>query len=58
VIFESFKHTEEDKRNFVGEIGFDELENSVVDNNQDSKKRKTPFEGSLPCPNKFDLLGS
>ncbi|QCE07747.1 hypothetical protein DEO72_LG9g2767 [Vigna unguiculata] len=45
VIFESFKHTEEDKRNFVGEIGVDELENSVVDNNQDSKKRKTPFEG-------------
>ncbi|WVY96010.1 hypothetical protein V8G54_028161 [Vigna mungo] len=45
LIFESFKHTEEDKKNFVSEIGVDELENSVADTNQDSKKRKTPFEG-------------
>ncbi|KAK8467699.1 hypothetical protein PHAVU_007G134400 [Phaseolus vulgaris] len=44
VIFESFKHTEEDKRDFVRQIGVDELENSVADNNQDSKKRKIRFE--------------
>jgi len=49
VIFESFKHTEEDKRDFVRQIGVDELENSVADNNQDSKKRKIRFEG-LPPP--------
>ncbi|KAK7356493.1 hypothetical protein VNO80_15766 [Phaseolus coccineus] len=45
VIFESFKHTEEDKRDFVRQIGVDELENSVADDNQDSKKRKIRFEG-------------
>jgi len=57
VIFESFKHTEEDKRDFVSQIGVVELENSVADNNQDSKKRKILFKGLPPCPDKFDLSG-
>ncbi|XP_020222856.1 uncharacterized protein LOC109805246 [Cajanus cajan] len=45
VIFESFKHTEEDKEDFVSQIAFGELENSVGDDIQESKKRKAPFEG-------------
>ncbi|KAK7391587.1 hypothetical protein VNO78_20004 [Psophocarpus tetragonolobus] len=45
VIFESFKRTEEDKGELVCQIGDDELENSVADDVQESKKRKAPFEG-------------
>ncbi|KAL2325031.1 hypothetical protein Fmac_024089 [Flemingia macrophylla] len=45
VIFESFKPTKEDKGDFVSQIDFGELENSVGDDIQESKKRKAPFEG-------------
>lgn len=45
VIFKSFKHTEEDKRDFVDQIEVGELENSVAEDIQESNKRKTPFEG-------------
>ncbi|KAG4983793.1 hypothetical protein AAZX31_10G182100 [Glycine max] len=46
VIFKSFKHTEEDKRDFVDQIEVGELENSVAEDIQESNKRKTPFEGA------------
>ncbi|RDX64975.1 hypothetical protein CR513_56406, partial [Mucuna pruriens] len=45
VIFESFKHNEEEKGDFVSQIGVGELENLVADDFQESKKRKAPFEG-------------
>ncbi|MED6134805.1 hypothetical protein PIB30_040419 [Stylosanthes scabra] len=47
VIFERFKHTEEEKEDFVGLHSADELENSVsvADESQESRKRKDPFEG-------------
>ncbi|TKY51801.1 hypothetical protein E2542_SST23320 [Spatholobus suberectus] len=45
VIIESFKHTEEDKGDFVSQIVVGELEDSVADDIQESKKRKAPFEG-------------
>ncbi|AES61882.1 hypothetical protein MtrunA17_Chr1g0196621 [Medicago truncatula] len=46
VILEMFKHTEEDGKNdFVIPVDVDELENSVADDVQESKKRKNPFEG-------------
>lgn len=50
VIFESFKHTEEDKGDLVSEIDVGQLENSVADDVQESKKRKAPFEGLLSPP--------
>jgi len=50
-----FKHTEEDRNNeFVIPLDVDELENSVADDVQDSRKRKNPFEGLLSYPNEFD----
>ncbi|KAK7278549.1 hypothetical protein RJT34_23579 [Clitoria ternatea] len=45
VIFEGFKHTEEDKVDFVSQIDIGQLENSLVGDIQESKKRKHPFEG-------------
>ncbi|KEH25439.1 hypothetical protein MTR_6g023085 [Medicago truncatula] len=46
VILEMFKHTEEDRNNdFVIPLDVDELENSVADDVQESRNRKTPFEG-------------
>ncbi|KAK7343976.1 hypothetical protein VNO77_13142 [Canavalia gladiata] len=45
VIFEGFKHTEEDKGDFVSQIDIGELENSVAGDIQESKKRKNPCEG-------------
>ncbi|XP_061337493.1 uncharacterized protein LOC133284491 [Gastrolobium bilobum] len=44
VIFERFKHTEDEKEDFVSPFGVDELENSVADDIQESKKRKNPFQ--------------
>jgi len=55
VILEMFKHTEEDGKNdFVIPVDVDELENSVADDVQESRKRKNPFEGWLSYPNEFD----
>ncbi|KAK2457321.1 hypothetical protein P8452_04144 [Trifolium repens] len=46
VILGMFKHTEEEKKNdFVIPLDVDELENSVTDDVQQSRKRKNPFEG-------------
>lgn len=55
VILEMFKHTEEDgKSDFVIPVDVDELESSVADEVQESRKRKNPFEGLLSYPNEFD----
>ena len=55
VIFEKFKHTDEEKEDFVGPLCADELENSVADDIQESRKRKDPFEGLPFHTNKFDI---
>lgn len=45
LIFERFKHTDEEKGDFVSPFGVDELKNSVADDIEESRKRKNPFEG-------------
>ncbi|KAF7837326.1 uncharacterized protein G2W53_005808 [Senna tora] len=45
IIFERFKHTDKEKEDFISPSGFNETENSVMDDVQDSMKRKNPFEG-------------
>lgn len=54
VIMEMFKHTkEEGKSDFIIPIDVDELENSVADDIQESRKRKNPFEGLPSSLNEF-----
>jgi hypothetical protein len=54
VILGMFKHTEEEKKNdFVIPLDVDELENSVADDVQQSRKRKNPFEGLPSYPSGF-----
>ena len=55
VIIERFKHTDEEKEDFAGPLWADELENSVADDIQESRKRKDPFDGLPFHPNKFDI---
>lgn len=58
VIFEMFKHTDEDgKSDFVIPFDVDELEHSVTDNVQESRKRKNPFEGLHSYPNEYLIPG-
>ncbi|KAI9115015.1 hypothetical protein K1719_014028 [Acacia pycnantha] len=45
VIFEKFKHNDEEKGDFIGPNGVNETENSVEDDMQDSRKRRNPFVG-------------
>ncbi|XP_028773565.1 uncharacterized protein LOC114730620 [Neltuma alba] len=45
VIFENFKHNDEEKGDFIGPSGVNETENSVEDDTQDSRKRKNSFAG-------------
>ncbi|XP_054805326.1 uncharacterized protein LOC129308280 [Prosopis cineraria] len=45
VIFEKFKHNDEEKGDFIGPSGVNETENSVEDDMQESRKRKNAFAG-------------
>ncbi|KAK7268662.1 hypothetical protein RIF29_21367 [Crotalaria pallida] len=46
LIFEKFKQTDEEKRDLVILLDVDDLENSVAEDIQESRKRKNPFEVS------------
>ncbi|PNX86556.1 hypothetical protein L195_g043511, partial [Trifolium pratense] len=59
VILGMFKQTEEERKNdFVIPLDVDELENSVADDVQQSRKRKNPFEGlpSYPIESETGVL--
>lgn len=53
VIFERFKHIDEEKGDFIGPNDGNETEISVANGMQDTRKRKNPFEGLPSYPNKL-----
>lgn len=56
VIIDLFKYTKEEGRgDFVNPMGGDELENSLADDIQESRRWNNPFEGLPSYPNEFEL---
>ncbi|KAL5195636.1 hypothetical protein HKD37_20G057447 [Glycine soja] len=57
VIFESFKHTEEDKGDFIDQIDVGELEKSVADDIKSQRKGKFRADESQTARNNVVVLG-
>ena len=55
VIFEKFKHTDQEQGEFIAPYCDDEGQCSVVNDVPESRKRKNPFEGWPSYPTILDL---